>query len=49
MSVSRSLRGAFGFMYGNIIVFSVTDLLGNFCRAMVFPYVSLYILALRSS
>jgi MFS family permease len=33
-------------MYGNIMVFSVTDLLGNFCRAMVFPYVSLYILAL---
>ena len=46
MSVSRSLRGALGFMYGNIMVFSVTDLLGNFCRAMVFPYVSLYILAL---
>ena len=28
------------------MVFSITDLLGNFSRAMVFPYVSLYILAL---
>lgn len=33
-------------MAGNILVFSVTDLLGNFARAMVFPYASLYILAL---
>ena len=46
MSVSRSLHGAFSFIYGNVMVFFVTDLLGNFSRAMVFPYVSLYILAL---
>ena len=31
---------------GNIMVFSITGLLGNFARAMVFPYASLYILAL---
>lgn len=46
MFKSRSLRGTFSFMAGNILVFSVTDLLGNFARAMVFPYASLYILAL---
>lgn len=33
-------------MPGNIMVFSVTGLLGNFARAMVFPYASLYVLAL---
>jgi len=33
-------------MYGNMMVFSVSDLLGNFARSMVFPYASLYILAL---
>ena len=33
-------------MSGNILVLSVTDLLGNFSRRLVFPYVSLYILAL---
>ena len=33
-------------MSGNIIVFSVTGLLGRFARAMVFPYASLYIMAL---
>ena len=42
----RSLRELFGYMYGNIGVFSLTDLLGNFSRSMVFPYLSLYILAL---
>jgi MFS family permease len=46
MFVRQSLHDAFSFMVGNIMVFSVTDLLGNFSRAMVFPYVSLYILAL---
>lgn len=46
MFKSRSLRSTFSFMAGNILVFSVTDLLGNFARAMVFPYASLYILAL---
>lgn len=46
MSENRSLRDTFKFMHGNILVFSVTALLGNFARAMVFPYASLYILAL---
>jgi MFS family permease len=31
---------------GNILVFAVTDSLGNFGRSMVFPYASLYVLAL---
>lgn len=46
MSRPQSLRNAFSFMRGNMLVFSATDLLGNFCRRMVFPYASLYILAL---
>jgi MFS family permease len=33
-------------LHGNILVLSFTDLLGNFARSMVFPYASLYILAL---
>jgi MFS family permease len=33
-------------MSGNIMVFSITGLLGNFARGMVFPYASLYVLAL---
>ena len=41
-----SKRGAFRFLHGNIGVLTITDLLGNFARSMVFPYVSLYILAL---
>lgn len=31
---------------GNLLVFGLTDLLGNIARGMVFPYASLYILAL---
>lgn len=31
---------------GNLAVFAVTDLMGNFGRGMVFPYASLFILAL---
>lgn len=46
MFLSRSVRKRLRFMRGNVLVFSVTDLLGNFSRAMVFPYASLYILAL---
>lgn len=34
------------FMHGNILILSITNLLGNFSRALVFPYASLYILAL---
>lgn len=33
-------------MSDNVVVFSVTGLLGNFARAMVFPHTSLYIIAL---
>lgn len=40
------LRTLFQFMEGNILVLTITNLLGNFSRAMVFPYASLYILAL---
>lgn len=39
-------RDTFQFMRGNMLVLSITNLLGNFSRAMVFPYTSLYILAL---
>lgn len=42
----QRLRDAFRFMRGNILVLSLTQLLGNFSRAMVFPYTSLFILAL---
>lgn len=48
MNVSKQpfLHGYLRSVRGNIRVFTITDLLGNFARAMVFPYVSLYILAL---
>ena len=46
ISRNRSVGGVPKFMLGNIIVFSVTGLLGNFARSMVFPYASLYIMAL---
>ena len=46
MSQGRSLRDVFRFMQGNILVLTVTGVLGMFCRSMVFPYASLYILAL---
>jgi MFS family permease len=42
----HSLRNNFKFMNGNILVLTVTRVLGMFCRSMVFPYASLYILAL---
>ena len=41
-----TIRRALSLMSGNILVLSITDLLGNFSRRLVFPYVSLYILAL---
>lgn len=41
---SQLLRAAFRPIRGNVAVFSATDLLGNFCRSMVFPYASLYVL-----
>lgn len=40
------LRNNLGFLSGNILVFAITDMLGNFARGLVFPYASLYILAL---
>ncbi len=40
------MRAALRFVNGNIAVFSITDLLGNFARSMVFPYASLFIVAL---
>lgn len=42
----NQFRTLFQFMEGNILVLTITNLLGNFSRAMVFPYASLYILAL---
>jgi MFS family permease len=40
------LRASLGFLSGNLLIFALTDMLGNFARALVFPYASLYILAL---
>ena len=39
---AKSLR----VLSGNILVFAITDMLGNFARSMVFAYASLYVLAL---
>ena len=46
MPNNRVISDAKRLMSGNIMVFSITGLLGNFARAMVFPYASLYVLAL---
>ena len=43
---SSVLRSNLGILRGNILVFSLTDMLGNFARGLVFPFASLYILAL---
>jgi MFS family permease len=40
------VRSALRIFSGNIRVFAITDLLGNFARGLVFPYASLYVLAL---
>ena len=45
-TISISLRTFFADIPHNIRVFASCDLLGNFARAMVQPYASLYILAL---
>jgi DHA1 family multidrug resistance protein-like MFS transporter len=42
----ESLRKTFAFMRGNILVMTITRAMGMFSRSMVFPYASLYILAL---
>jgi MFS family permease len=49
MSRRQALRDNFGYLRGNVLVISITDLLGNFSRRMIFPYASLYILALGGS
>jgi MFS family permease len=46
MSKNQTLADALRFARGNNLVFALTDLLGNFSRGMVMPYISLYILAL---
>lgn len=43
---TSQIRENFKFMSGNILVITITRVLGMFCRSMVFPYASLYILAL---
>jgi MFS family permease len=40
------VRSALRAVSGNLLVFALTDLMGNFARGLVFPYASLYILAL---
>ncbi len=40
------LRNSLRSLSGNILVFGISDLLGNFSRSMIFPYASLFILAL---
>jgi len=42
-------RKQLAFMQGNILVLTITQALGTLCRSMVFPYASLYILALGGS
>ncbi len=42
----KSLRKIFAFMHDNILIMTVTGAMGMFARSMVFPYASLYILAL---
>jgi MFS family permease len=39
-------RSALRAVSGNLLIFALTDLMGNFARGLVFPYASLYILAL---
>jgi len=46
MPKMQALRDSLSFMKGNILVITITRVTGMFCRSMVFPYVSLYILAL---
>ena len=46
MSKVRSWRNALRFMHGNILVLTVTGVLGMLGRAMAFPYASLFILSL---
>jgi MFS family permease len=42
----RTVANALDVLHGNILVLTVTQALGMFCRSMAFPYTSLYILSL---
>ena len=42
----QALRQRFHFIRGNYLVIALTRILGMFSRSMVFPYASLFILAL---
>jgi MFS family permease len=46
VSKPRTLPNALDMLRGNILVLTVTQALGMFCRSMAFPYTSLYILSL---
>ncbi len=46
MSEEQGIQRVLGFMKGNVLVLTVTQTLGMFCRSMAFPYASLFILAL---
>ena len=46
MSKAQSLRQSLSFMHGNYLVLTIVAVIGQFSRSMVFPYASLYILAL---
>lgn len=45
-TLSDTWRGTRRILRGNVAVFAIIQLLGNFGRRMAFPYLSLYILAL---
>jgi MFS family permease len=46
MSKNHSLTDTFRLLSGNTLIFALTGMLGNMARRMVFPYASLFILAL---
>jgi len=43
--LAQAIRRHFSFMKGNMRVLTVRQVIGNFCRRMVMPYASLFILA----
>lgn len=49
MAIAKSIRNGLRFLQGNVLVLTTTQALGMFCRGMVFPYASLYILALNGT
>ena len=42
----RTVGSALDVLHGNIRVLTITQALGMFCRSMIFPYASLYVLSL---